>query len=330
MADALTAATGIQGGELRIIHVIDKAFPPSADDGGAPQYVAELLDAQHRMGCHAWVATTNHVAGGSALQIRPDSSKARQLLELTTRKSADVVHFHSHAEQIQDALFDAGVPSVCHVHGDHFGIVSASRNRIYVSASHAKRHDAQAYVYNGSNLAGQPYVAYPSDYFVFLGKVRRSKKGADVAVDVAKQTRRELRIIGGRKLSIPETWLPLNHNIRALGVLAGSRKREVLSHARALLFPVKWDEPFGLVLIEAMACGVPVIAFNRGAVPEIVKDGETGFVVDDFDGMCAAVERIDEIDRAACRQHVADNFSIERTAKGVEKYYRRAMAGEVW
>lgn len=118
--------------------------------------------------------------------------------------------------------------------------------------------------------------------------------------------------------------------MKSVGVLEGGAKLEALGRARALLFPIRWDEPFGLVLIEAMACGVPVIAFNRGAVSEIVKHGETGFIVDDFDGMCAAVERIGEIDRAACRQHVAENFSIERTAKGIEEYYWRAIAGEIW
>jgi glycosyltransferase involved in cell wall biosynthesis len=203
-------------------------------------------------------------------------------------------------------------------------------NAIYVSQRHAALHGGSVYVHNGIDVDSVPFVADPTDSLAFLGKVRRSKKGADTAVAVARRTGRRLRLMGGRKLSIPQSWLPWQRRVQTLGVLEGERKLAALGGASALLFPIRWEEPFGLVLIEAMACGTPVIAFDRGAVREIVEHGVTGFVVNDFDSMCAAVERIHEIDRAACRRHVEARFSIKRTADGVMQCYRRAIAGERW
>lgn len=91
--------------------------------------------------------------------------------------------------------------------------------------------------------------------------------------------------------------------------------------AKALLFPIHWEEPFGLVMIEAMACGTPVIAYNHGSVPEIVVDGKTGYIVDDVDGMVGAIKRIGKIDRAVCRKHVEKYFTIEKMVSGYEKVY---------
>ena len=91
--------------------------------------------------------------------------------------------------------------------------------------------------------------------------------------------------------------------------------------AAALLFPIQWEEPFGLVMIEAMACGTPVIAYNRGSVQEIIVDGKTGFIVEDIDGMVSAIKRIGEIDRSFCRRHVEKYFTIEKMVEGYEKVY---------
>jgi glycosyltransferase involved in cell wall biosynthesis len=90
-----------------------------------------------------------------------------------------------------------------------------------------------------------------------------------------------------------------------------------------LLFPIEWDEPFGLVVIEGLACGTPVIAFRRGAVPDLIEDGKTGFIVDDLDGMVAGIGRICEIDRTACRRSVAERFDIDRMVDEYESLFQR-------
>lgn len=113
------------------------------------------------------------------------------------------------------------------------------------------------------------------------------------------------------------------------GFLSAKAKNDWLKRARALLFPIKWEEPFGIVMIEAMACGTPVIAYRRGSVPEVVKDGITGFIVDDIGGMVNAIRRIGQIDRSACRKHVEENFTVEKMVKGYEEVYGRIQKSGV-
>lgn len=315
---------------MRIVHVTDRQFPPAASEGGAPQSLASLVEEQWRIGHQSWVATTAGACDDSLWRLDHGDGLHAELMRRTEAVGADVLHFHAHAGEIQDSLGRAGMPSVAHVHGTHLGQTVDAWNAIYVSQRHAALHGGSVYVHNGIDVDSVPFFEHPSDSLVFLGKVRRSKKGADTAVAVARRTGRTLKLIGGRKLNIPQSWLAFQRRVKALGVLGGEQKLTALGNASALLFPIRWEEPFGLVLIEAMACGTPVIAFDRGAVPEIVEHGVTGFVVKDFEGMCEAVSRIDEIDRAACRRHVEAHFSIRRTADGVMACYRRAIAGERW
>ncbi|MCK5219381.1 glycosyltransferase, partial [bacterium] len=100
---------------------------------------------------------------------------------------------------------------------------------------------------------------------------------------------------------------------------------DLLRNAKALLFPINWEEPFGLVMIEAMACGTPVIAFNRGSVPEIVKHNKTGFVVENEKEMIEAIKNIDKINRLECRKYVEENFTIEKMIDGYERVYERIV-----
>ena len=316
---------------MRILHITDRFYPPRPDEGGAPRFLSSLVSEQQRRGHQVVVGTSALGCGADVLQLDMEASPSPSLFESLATDRPDIVHFHALSEKIQPSLTrDLGIPSVVHVHGSNDGIPVNGTNPIYVSKQHAALHGSNVYVYNGIDVSGVPFIRDASDCLVFLGKVRRSKKGADTAVAVAHQTGKKLKLIGGRKLSIPETWLPWQQRIKSLGVLGGEQKFFELGNASALLFPVRWDEPFGLVLIEAMACGTPVIGFNRGAVSEIVEHGVTGFVIDNVDEMCEAVTRIDEIDRAACRQHVKQHFSIERSANAVMDLYQRVIAGESW
>jgi glycosyltransferase involved in cell wall biosynthesis len=109
------------------------------------------------------------------------------------------------------------------------------------------------------------------------------------------------------------------------GVVGGVERTRALGEARALLHLIYFEEPFGLSVIEAMACGTPVIAYRRGSMPELIDDGVTGFLVDSFEEAVAAIDRIGEIDRAACRRHVADRFTIERMADKYGALYHRLL-----
>ena len=103
---------------------------------------------------------------------------------------------------------------------------------------------------------------------------------------------------------------------------------ELLARAAALLFPIQWPEPFGLVMTEAMACGTPVIAWRNGSVPEVVADGQTGVVVSSVEEMAAAVDRVGELDPRVIRERVQERFSAEAMVTGYERAYQRALAGE--
>ncbi|MCK4891296.1 MAG: glycosyltransferase, partial [Candidatus Pacebacteria bacterium] len=114
--------------------------------------------------------------------------------------------------------------------------------------------------------------------------------------------------------------------IEDIGFLDRKKLSSFLGRAKALLFPINWEEPFGLVMIEAMACGTPVIAFNRGSVSEVIKHGKTGFVVENESEMIEAIKNIDKINREDCRKHVEENFTIKTMVGGYEEVYRKVLS----
>lgn len=315
---------------MRILHVTDRHIPPKPSDGGAPHSLDSLRLAQIRQGDDPLVASSvrNRLPGSVYLDRHEDMP--RQLMDVVAKKSIDIVHFHAGAKGLQPMLEQEGVPSVAHIRSLRSPDAPRLANPIYVSRSHALYHGGAVYIHNGIDLDRYPYGESPKDALAFLGKVKRSKKGAAVAINVARASGKRLWLMGGKKLSLPSTWLPLFGHVKSLGIVAHDRKVSRLRRAKALLFPSQWDEPFGIVLIEAMACGTPVIAFNRGAASEVIEHGKTGFVVETTEEMCDMVSRIDDIDRAACRCHVQKNFTIERTATQVKACYERVLGGDHW
>jgi glycosyltransferase involved in cell wall biosynthesis len=185
-------------------------------------------------------------------------------------------------------------------------------------------------VYHGMPLDRSPFVAQPGEYLAFLGRLAPEKQ-PEVAIEVAKRVGMPLRIAAkidaNDKEYVDRVVRPLLDDplIEFIGEVENDRKAAFLGGARALLFPIDWPEPFGLVMIEAMACGTPVIARPCGAVPEIVEDGRTGLIGDTVDELVEAVKRIDTIDRAACRRHVERRFSVPRMVDDYEALYRRAL-----
>jgi glycosyltransferase involved in cell wall biosynthesis len=289
-----------------------------------------LVRAQKKAGCEAGILTTGKSSVGSIREFYHGSDPREEIVKIAREYSANIVHFHAAAESLQPAIVEAGFATVVHVRGLSVSGLSSYVNPIFVSKSHANNHGRQQFVYNGIDPDSAGFEPHAEAYLSFLGKVRRSKKGASTAVAVAKRTGRKLKLAGGRKFKIPQTWLPFQKTVETLGVLGHNEKMAMLGKSSALLFPIRWEEPFGLVLIEAMAVGTPVIAFSRGAVSEIVDHEVTGFVVQTYEQMCDAVDRISEIDREACRRHVVENFSIDATASAMMGYYERALDGEIW
>ena len=168
------------------------------------------------------------------------------------------------------------------------------------------------------------------DYLVFLGRISPEKR-VDRAIAIAEASGLKLkiaaRIDGLDAAYFKREIAPLmtKRCVQYLGEIDDADKSELLRGARALLFPVDWAEPFGLAMLEAMACGTPVIAYRRGAVPEVIDDGVTGFIVDDLDGAIAAVGKLDELPRRAIRERFEARFSASAMARAYVDIYRNLI-----
>jgi glycosyltransferase involved in cell wall biosynthesis len=187
-----------------------------------------------------------------------------------------------------------------------------------------------ATVHHGIRLEEYPYSARPGRYLAFVGRLSEEKR-PDLAIAVATRAGVPLKIAGKvgdddreyfERVLRPLVRQPL---VEFLGEINETAKRELMVGALALLFPIDWPEPFGLVMIEALAAGTPVIARPRGAVPEIIVPGRTGFVAETVDELVSAVGRVETLDRAACRADVEAKFSVGRMADDYEALYRRLV-----
>lgn len=201
----------------------------------------------------------------------------------------------------------------------------------YVSISDADRHPALTYaatIHHGIPLGDFPFDPVGAEDLLFFGRIHPDK-GAGDAIRAASAVGKRLVMAG---LVQDEAYhqrevAPFidGDRVRFLGVVGGEARTRALGQAGALLHLIGFDEPFGLSVIEAMACGTPVIAYRRGSMAELIEDGVTGFLVDDLAGAVAAIGRIGQIDRAACRARVAARFSVERMADDYLRLYDRIL-----
>jgi glycosyltransferase involved in cell wall biosynthesis len=181
-------------------------------------------------------------------------------------------------------------------------------------------------VYNGVDVESFPLRADKEDYLLFLGRVSE-EKGTHLAIDVAQAVGKKLIIAGKVDRADVDYYAQMvqprvdGSSIVYVGEANGQQKRALFSRAQCLLHPVTWPEPFGLVMAEAMACGTPVVAMREGSIPEVILDGETGFVVDSVEEMVDAIDRVRLIDPWRCRAHVSANFSLERMGSGYERLF---------
>jgi len=184
--------------------------------------------------------------------------------------------------------------------------------------------------YNAIAVEQWPYTPQKDDYLLAFGRVCEAK-GFHLSIEAAKRTGRKL-IMAGVLQELYRDYFEEKvaphvdgEQIVYEGEVSDDRKRELFAHARAFVFPITWPEPFGLVMIEAMATGTPVVALRQGSVPEVVDDGVTGFVCDTFEEFVAAVDRVGEIDPAVCRRTVEERFTVERMVADYEAIYRRLL-----
>lgn len=188
-----------------------------------------------------------------------------------------------------------------------------------------------ATVHNGIPVEEFTVRERPGDYLAFLGRISPEKR-TDLCIEVARRAGVKLKIAAKVDKVDQEYFYqvikPMLNDplIEYVGEIDQKQKDEFLGSACALLFPIDWPEPFGLAMIEAMATGTPVIASRRGSVPEVVKDGVTGFICDSVDQMVEACDKIPEIRRVECRRHVETHFSVQTMTSGYESAYRKVLS----
>lgn len=215
---------------------------------------------------------------------------------------------------------------------------SKFRHHNYISISDSQRKGAiklnfVATIHHGLNLSNYEFNDKPKNHLIYFGRVLEDK-GVDTAIDVAIQLGISLYIATSRSPAnrevgyFEEKIIPRIDGKRVIlvGYLKEKDKSDFIKSAKAFIFPLRWDEPFGLTVIEAMACGTPVIAYNRGSMSELIKDGITGFLVnpdDGIEGLKKAVQRIDEIDRKKCRAWIEEHFTIKRVVQKHLEVYQK-------
>lgn len=206
-----------------------------------------------------------------------------------------------------------------------------NRNSHYVSISQADRRKELRYlatVYNGVNVADFTFNDHPDDFLLFFGRIHPDKGTAE-AIEIASKSRRRLIISGiiqDQSYFNDKVKPYLNDDIVFVGHSGPERRNQLLGKAYALLHPINFKEPFGMSVAEAMVCGTPVIAFNKGSMPELIKSGETGYLVDSIDGAVEAVEQVASLNRKLCRNWAVSRFSSEQMVGNYIKCYEQIFS----
>ncbi len=342
---------------MRIAQVapLYESVPPKLY-GGTERVVSSLTEELVRLGHDVTLfasgdsLTTARLVPACKKALRLDSSCVDQLAHhvvmldqvFSEKENFDLIHFHvdylhfpfSRRQQIAHVTTLHGrldLPDLVPLYG-HF------RDIPVISISDAQRKPLPWANWQGTVHHGLPRESFSlgrgmGKYLAFLGRTS-PEKGLDQAIEIAKRAEMPLKIaakIDRVDVEYFETVIKplLDHPlIEFIGEIGYPEKNVFLGNAAGLLFPINWREPFGLVMIEAMACGTPVIAYPLGSVPEVMQDRVTGFIVPDLEGAVKAVKRLGEIDRRKCRRHFEQHFNAERMAQDYLNIYQRLVRRE--
>jgi glycosyltransferase involved in cell wall biosynthesis len=355
-ATAARASVRSYDRRVRIAEIAPPWFtvPPSGY-GGIELVVAQLTDHLVERGHHV----TLYASGGSrtkatlvsplldppdpALVNNPwyDAHHATSAY-LTIDDTFDVVHDHSGIVGPALGTLRRGSPPV--VHTLH-GVWSEPSRRFYrlvadylhiIAISHSQRAENPdiryaGVVHNGIDLDLYPFVERKDDFLVYIGRANPDK-GTAIAIEVARRAALPLAMVVKRTEPFERAYwdeivAPLLHDeVEVYERISHEAKVDLLGRARALVFPIQWPEPFGLVMVEAMACGTPVIACPVGAAVEVIEDGVTGYLRVSIDDLVEAVGLVGGLSPAACRRHVAEYFSAEAMTDAYERIYESVAA----
>src|SRR5438874_7121094 len=338
---------------IAIVSPLYESVPPKLY-GGTERVVSYLTDELVRQGhdvtlfASADSVTTAKLRsvcdGGLRLQgssITDPLAHHIHMIEMVAQEAARFDVFHFHIDYLHFPVTRRlEIPALTTLHGrldipDLVPIYREFREMRVVSISNSQRAPLSWVNWAGTVYHGLPPDLYtlntnPGNYLAFLGRICPEKR-VDRAIEIAKRSGVPIRIAAKvdpvdreyfKSVIRPLLDDPL---VEYVGEIGERDKNEFLGNARALLFPIEWPEPFGLVMIEAMACGTPVIAWRMASVPEIVDEGTTGLIVEDIDQAARAVERVGSISRTSCRQVFEERFSVRRMAHDYMDIYHRLI-----
>lgn len=265
-----------------------------------------------------------------------------ELLQLSwvyeQQEKFDIIHFHDKCVSLPFSRL-IETPTVRTLHypftKGNSQLFDNYRQQPYISLSQAQRQPMPqlnyvATVYNSIDLQDYPfYTRSQPPYLAFLGRMS-PEKGPQHAIAIARATNLPLKLAGKVGFEdedfFNQTIQPqIDGNIQYLGELTDSDKVDFLGKAAVTLFPITWDEPFGLVMLESMSTGTPVIGMGLGSVPEVIAHGQTGFVCNGIEDMATRIPAALELDRQTCRDHVANHFSVVQMVNGYEAAYQQVL-----
>jgi glycosyltransferase involved in cell wall biosynthesis len=289
-----------------------------------------LLDSAHPDEIERSLYEVDHVARAfEAIERAPGDRRFDVLhdhcgftaLAMADRIDTPIVHtLHGHFTPATTAFYTR--------HGAKGALVGISRAQL---ASAPARLGAIPAIHNPVDLRAWPLQEHKGAYLLWIGRMT-PEKGPHRAIAAALSADVPLVLAGviqpGQQPFFDREVAPHldGHRVRFIGEVAGQAKRSLFAHARGLLMPIRWDEPFGMVMVEALACGTPVIAFAEGAARELVVDGRTGYLVADEQEMAAAIGRLPAIAARDCRAWVAANCDVDVVAAAYERTYRSAVS----
>ncbi|HZS94380.1 MAG TPA: glycosyltransferase family 4 protein [Chloroflexota bacterium] len=327
---------------LRIAQIAPPSIPCPPEGYGASELVAgtlteELVRRGHDVTLFAHpesITKATHVFFPPVYELQDAERRELAHTALVFDRATEFDVIHNHCIQPGPAAIHAAAGALTTLHYIR-PLLRTFATHPYVALSESQRRanpdlNIIGVAQNGIEPTNFMFQAVKNDYLLWIGRID-PKKGPHLAIEIARRLDANLFLAAGYpsrdNIRYWEAQVKprLGGKVEYLGHVVGAEKRNLFAGARCVLMPHQWEEPFGLVAIEAMASGTPVIALRRGALPEIVRHGETGFVVDTVDEMVDAVSRLDSIDPCACRRLVEERFSAAAMADAYLAVYDRLL-----
>lgn len=308
------------------IAIVNTGIIPVTKYGGTQRVVyylgKELVKLGHKVTYLVYEGSSCDFA--NVLVLDKEKPVVEQLPE-----DVDLIHCHNIHLQINTT--DKQKPYVITLHGNIDFEDELDENYIFVSKNHASRYGSESFVYNGMDWEdyGAPNLDKPKNHFHFLGNAAWRVKNVQGAIDIVNKAKSgHLRVLGGKRLNLRMGFrFTASPRVRFYGMVGGENKFSIMRHSKGLIFPVRWNEPFGLSITESLFYGAPVFGTPYGSLPELVNN-EVGFLSSKSNELIDAVKQSDSYNRKTCHEYARDNFNSRKMALDYIKKYEKVLNGE--